>query len=248
MTVYIFYIIYIPINNRKIERMRDMNKTKSFTLLITGVSDNEPTVKRLIGGDDFISYKLQYAPPYANFDGIKEFQIESRYKPFEHSNKAFKYAAIDVSEWVGHEQEEYIECFFKFLHDYDGFFDFKYIFTIGKSKDWKSIYLLAAKYLEEGEVICDRTFVDAKHMSSFISKEYKVVGRTSSILAELFIEEEISSYAEIETIMNDIRRYSGREKIDIKDIHSVAQNKHSKIYYMYGSELNKKVLDKENIM
>lgn len=225
-----------------------MKKTKSFVLMVTGVADNEPTVKRLIGGDDFISYKLQYVPPYADFDGIKAFQIESRYKPFEHSNKAFKYAAIDVSEWVGHEQEEYIQCFFKFLHDYDGFFDFKYIFTIGKLKDWKSMYLLAGKYLEKGEVICDRTLVDTKYMSAYISDEYKVSSRASSILAELFIEEEINSYAEIETIMNDIRRHSGREKIDIKDIHSVAQNKHSKIYYMYGNEFNKKALDKENIM
>lgn len=225
-----------------------MKKTRSFTLLVTGVSDNESAVRRLVGDEDFISYKLQYVPPYGDFDGIRDFQIESRFKPFEDSSKAFKYAAIDVSEWVGHEDDEYVECFFKFLHDYDGFFDFKYIFTIGKSKAWKSMYLLAGRYLDEGEVICDRTFLDAKYMSSFISGKYNVSNKASGILAELFIEDKVSSYAELEMVMNDIKRHSNKEKLDVRDIQYVAKNKYSKFHYMYGNTLKKETLEEEDIM
>ena len=64
-----------------------------------------------------------------------------------------KYAAIDLSEWEGHETEEYLEIFMKFIHDYTGYFNFKYIFITGCIE--KGHYTSCSVVCIKWSLVCD---------------------------------------------------------------------------------------------
>lgn len=210
--------------------------SRSFSILATGINSNDGAVRRYIGEQPCVFYKLSYTPPYKEFLGIRQFQLEGRYRPFEDRTQEFKYAAIDLSEWEGHETEEYLELFMKFVHDYTDYFDFKYIFVTGctEQKHIKSIFQLANRYLEDGEVLLDRTFVDEKALASYISKRYHVNKMASSHLASGFINGGMSGYAELEMVMQDIvSRAKEKKEINVEDIQLVLNTKSSKLHSLY---------------
>lgn len=106
-----------------------------------------------------IVFGLPYTAPYNVFTGIKEFQLETKYRPFTDGASKHAVAVIDVTEWLGHEDEEYLEVFMKFLHDYDAtFFDFNYVFTARDAdvKEIEAMFELAAEYFVDGEYIIQK--------------------------------------------------------------------------------------------
>jgi len=94
-------------------------REKQFTFYLSGMEDNDTAVMNYIrslkGYEDcpYMFFKLHYVPPYQEFDYIKEFQCKSRFKPFVDAARHRKIAVIDLSEWVGHETEEYLEVNFR---------------------------------------------------------------------------------------------------------------------------------------
>ncbi|MCD8022336.1 MAG: hypothetical protein LUF30_04965, partial [Lachnospiraceae bacterium] len=110
--------------------MRD----SKFTFFISGKKDNDRLALNYLKGIDgdcrYLFFKLPYVLPYQRFDGIRRFQYAARYRPFSDSTVRRKTCILDLSEWVEHPGEEYLEIFLKFLHDYHGFFDFEYLITV----------------------------------------------------------------------------------------------------------------------
>lgn len=134
----------------------------NFTILTTGAADNDTAALRYIQSQEVyreakcVLYQLQYVPPYETFKGIMDFQDIIKYHPFSDPIQKEAAAVIDLSEWIGHEQEEYLEIFCKFLHDYDlEFYEYAYIFTVGTAdrKTAEKLYTLLDRYLEEGEIV-----------------------------------------------------------------------------------------------
>ena len=158
--------------------------------------------------------------------------MEAKYRPFEDSTDAFKYAAIDLSEWEGHETEEYLEIFMKFIHDYTGYFNFKYIFITGciEKGHIKNLSHLLHRYLGVGEVLMDKTFMDEKVMSTYIANKYNVEKSASKRLASCFLDDRIGGYAELEMIMQDTKdRLKSKNLIDMEDIQMLVNTKLSKL-------------------
>lgn len=215
--------------------------SKSFLILATGVTSNDAAIKRFAGEKAYMCYRLPYTPPYKDFEGIKQFQLEAKYRPFEDGTEAFKYAGVDVSEWVGHEKEEYLELFMKFIHDYTGFFHFKFIFVSSctEQSHIKGIFQLANRYLQDGEVLLDKTFADEKALSMFIAKKYRLTSAVTTQLSKCFVCSGMSGYAELELVVKDIiARVGQKEEIELEDIRRIANEKSSKLYSLYRDERN----------
>ena len=172
---------------------------------------NDAAAKKYICDSGFlkakcVQYKLEYAMPYQNFTGIAGFERLTRYHPFCDSLDKDAVAVIDLSEWIGHEQEEYLEVFCKYLHDYNwGFYRFSYVFTVGAADKYRimALYRLLSSYLEEGRIVEDNTMTDEGAMQEYLMKEYPVNRALAKKLAHIFVSSKIKGYALLKTVMDD---------------------------------------------
>lgn len=138
-----------------------MQNKKSFTFYFSEEKLTDTDVRDLIKvleGDQasVMVYKLPYVPPFENDPKfIKKFQYRSAYKPFCDETCKKKIVAVNLTDWLGHEDEENLEVFTKFIHDYHSFFDYQYFFMAEKTneKEIKGLYFLMSEYMGRGQII-----------------------------------------------------------------------------------------------
>lgn len=154
-----------------------MKKRNDFEILITGVKDNDRYVYHHVGDEkDIVFFTLEYKLPHQRFSGIREFQKSIRFQPFVNSTKSDKYVVVDLSQWTecNRWEEEYLEIFLKFLHDFgDGsIFDYHYIILVGDKgiNDIKGIYGLLAQYLYGGCINEKYASFDMVELLDYIGK------------------------------------------------------------------------------
>ena len=87
-------------------------KERRFTFVLTGIKDNDSLVENYVRNHGYekekcVQYKLEYTPPYQNFNGISYFERITQYRPFQDPIQKKAVAVIDLSDWIGHEKEEY---------------------------------------------------------------------------------------------------------------------------------------------
>lgn len=183
-----------------------MLNRSSFTFYLTGRKDNDAAVIRAIGDHNYIVFDLPYTAPYQEFRSIKEFQYDSRYRPFKDEARKKKIAIINLAEWVGHEEEEYLEIFVKFLHDYRAFFHYDYVFTVGDAKkdEIKKLYILMAQYLYDGKIIEDRTLTDAQVLSGYIKANYPVDDDVADKCADIMTGHCVKSLPQVDMFIQDL--------------------------------------------
>ena len=85
-------------------------------------------------------FQLRYAAPFEGFAELKRIQYEAR-KHVRFKSDYFGYIAIDLSEFLAHEEEMYFDITLKFLHDQMEF-GWKYIFVIDNTNQRNSSLLL----------------------------------------------------------------------------------------------------------
>ena len=134
-----------------------MKENKGFIILLTGEKDNDEFAVWMAKKENYMLFTLPYTQPYQRFDGIRELQTAGRFRAFWDDTCRKKIAIIDVSEWIGHEEDEYFEIFSKFLCDFSkqAFFDFEYIFTVGDAgrEEAKYLYRTLSRYLGGGRFV-----------------------------------------------------------------------------------------------
>ena len=141
-----------------------MKKENGFAFIVSERSLSDSDVRRYweeTNGDgmEMLVYKFSYSPPYEkNSMFLKKFQYRSAYRPFRDDTKKRKIAAINMTEWIGHEQEEKLEIFTKFLHDYRSFFDFEYVFVVENidRQGARDMFCSVSKYLGRGRIFEDK--------------------------------------------------------------------------------------------
>ena len=137
-----------------------MKENRRFTILLTGEKDNDEFAVWMAKKENYENYMLftlPYTQPYENFNGIRELQTAGRFRAFWDDTCRKKIAVIDISEWIGHEEEEYFVIFAKFLCDFpkQSFFDFEYIFTVSDAgrEEAKYLYRTLSRYLDGGRFV-----------------------------------------------------------------------------------------------
>lgn len=182
---------------------------KDFVLLITGTSDNDNAVRVIIPPEqELISCKLEYVPPYEEFKGIRKLQEKLFASQYVKGRTVS--CSVDISEWIGHEDEEYFILVLKYLHDHRS--RINCVFTVGKhtENEARYIYFRLRCYLR-GSVTSDLTFRSVSALSTYIRGKGFSHG-SAQLLAELIMDDrmsELRSYPVTDLICDEAREFSG---------------------------------------
>lgn len=225
-------------------------KERAFTFFLTGMEDNDTAIARYVRNQGYkdvklVLYKLEYVPPFQNFGGIALFEQMTKYRPFVDSIQKKAVAVIDLSEWIGHEKEEYIEVFCKFLHDYDwSFHRYEYVFTVGAAdkEAIRELYNLMAKYLGEDDIVEDRTMSDEKEMAKYLADEFPVDSSLAKQLSHIFVKNEIGGIAQMNTVMENfltcIPCKKGKRLTEDKVFKAMHKLENSKLGILYKKDID----------
>lgn len=228
-----------------------MSKRNTYTFYVTGKKENDAVVLQAIDDTSYVLFDLPYTPPYEEFLSIKAFQYESRYRPFKDDNHQRKIAIINLFEWLGHEKEEYLEIFAKFLHDYQSFFEYEYIFTVGDAKkaEIKSLYMLMAQYLEKGKIVEDNTLTDVNVLSAYLKEHFPIEDSVANKCAEIFIKNEIDGLPQVTSFMNELVdsvNVKGKKLITEQLFLSHKQIQDTKFYLFYEQDVEAWMLERKH--
>lgn len=224
---------------------------KNFTCILTGMKDNDTMVENYVRRHGFeeakcVQYKLEYTPPYENFTGISYFEIMTQYRPFTDPIQKKAVAVIDLSEWIGHEEEEYLEIFCKFLHDYDwSFYQYEYVFTVGDADrmKMKKLYAVLSEYLDKGNIVEDRTMTDEKSMAKYLVSAFPVNKTLAAKLSHIFVDNKIKGYVQLHMVMKDfvarVQSNKGSLLTEKKVKEKFAELENSKLMILFEDDVRK---------
>ena len=97
-----------------------------YTLLITHKRDNDCAARKLVDGGEVVFFKLNYVPLYEKFEELKKLQIRTKTADLFGQGKTC--IVIDISDWVGHENEQFFIVTMKYFHDHC--YKWAYVFTV----------------------------------------------------------------------------------------------------------------------
>lgn len=180
----------------------------NFILLITGSPDNDGAAKNIAGNSAVVYHKLAYTPVYEDFDQLKKFQIKLHNSPALIGKTV--HAAIDISEWIGHEDEDYFTVALKFFHDKRS--RIRYIFTVGANDESKvsKLFFKLRCYLG-GKTVIDDTFMNKESLAKYISSQC-VESKTAEIIADMVMSKDaemLRTYPAVNSICREMRLLAG---------------------------------------
>lgn len=197
-----------------------------FLLLITGSPDNDAAAERAAGSGPIIHHKLSYVPVYGEFDQLKKFQVKLRNSPAFIGKRVF--AAIDVSEWIGHEDEEYFTIALKFFHDKRS--RIKYIFTVGSNEESKTTKLFfKLRLFLGGKTVTDDTFMNKESLAKYISCQC-VENKTAELIADMVMSkgaEMLRTYPAVNSMCREMRLSAGGNSVTSSDAAKYLSDKNS---------------------
>lgn len=186
-----------------------MNPKNDFVLLITNANDNDIAAERTANaGRSVIHHKLCYVPIYKEFGELKEIQLKLKgHIPFS-SRKVC--AIIDISEWEGHENEEYFTVALKFFHDMRD--RMSYVFTVGElnEKEAAGLFLKLRCYLL-GVIETDRTLTDRDRLTAYLVSQC-IEAKSAKLLAEMLMRKDMAPIRTIPIINSLCRELRLRSK------------------------------------
>lgn len=221
-----------------------------YLFFLSGSRDNERLAQAYLEnrypGRDTVSLKLPYDPPFREFRGIRLFQKGAAYHPFRDQPVRKKLCILDLSEWVEHPRDEYLETFFAFLHDYRGFFQFTYVFTAGEATadQIRPLRELAARYLVGGRLHEDHTLTDPQELRNLLLRQYDVDRPLAAAVAGILVRGGVEGLAQVQTVLDDLclrfHRYSDGNTLSAQLLAEHAGDilQQSALYMMYGREVD----------
>ena len=189
--------------------MTNTHETKDFILLITGSESNDSAAERAMEeGLELVRCKLCYCPPYEKFGELKKLQLRLRSSSYLKGRRVC--CALDISEWVGHESEEFFIVTLKFLHDHCS--RVHYIFTVGAhtENEAKAVYFRLRCYMR-GYIATDLTFLSTGTLCGYIESK-NIDRKAARILAQMIMTDEMSglrSYPVVDMMCVELRELSG---------------------------------------
>ncbi len=89
---------------------------KDFHLLRTDYESDKP-LQIVAEGAEITPYCFKYIMPYDTFPNLRRsYECQIGYIPFGPEKRC---VTIDLTEWIGHESEEYLDIFLKYLADHN---------------------------------------------------------------------------------------------------------------------------------
>lgn len=153
----------------------------------------------------FRKFRLEYTPPYQEFSSLRRFQRVLRYRPFMDSASRKMIMLVDLSEWIGHEEEEYLEVFLRFLHDYRSFFQPRYVFSAGvvQKEEVYKLYRLISGYLPGGEMMEDHILSDSQQLCKYLCEKYPLSKPVAARLGRIIAGGRLTGLACVNMVVED---------------------------------------------
>lgn len=227
----------------------DLWNDKDAIFLITAMPENERFAKELVeaqasqfpaqfdGISPIVYQKFLYVPPFEHFKELHrlEMQIQKATGLRAYYRGA---VAIDLSEWFGHEDEEYLSITFKYLHDHRKYW--KILFLVGSHtiSDIIPMVQTVVQYLCLGfQQIC--LFQDFSLLKNYIEYSVSVTPQAAFLLAKIFQNtSKVQNYVLLNQILSEISIKAAENKIDCNDLKSYFSDDCSLFSLINGKPFN----------
>lgn len=210
---------------------------KNFILAQTGFWGNDTPIYSMTNRN-LLFFKLRYIPPYEDLKKLlSELQIKERKKNIFGDNITL---AMDITEWIGKENDEYFSIIVKYLSDMCP--KWNYIFTVNskKSECIYPVFCFLRKYLQ-GDFIKDSVWESRKTLETFLLTSLNYSCSAASILSNLFLHPKMEKYRSndmLERITQEVMSFSVNinSSISEKDIKNYLKSNNNIIQLMLGND------------
>ena len=178
---------------------------KPFTLLaLSGRDAARETLGSFAEGGRILEFTLPYAPPYEDFGGIRELQLAVRRMGTFPPDTL----VIDLSEWIGHEEEEFFEVTAMFLHDHRDLWNFLFLVRERDAEDCAAMFFTLRAFLV-GELREDRTFADRESLVEYLTAQQQIEPEAADRLAGILLKpgaQMLRSYPRVNALLDELAR------------------------------------------
>ncbi len=215
-----------------------------FTLILTGTADSDYIAHQHLEemkAKNFTFFPLRYTLPFHSFSAIGEFSKATQYQPFKDKPIREKVIVMDLTEWMGHEDEEYLEVFVKYLHDSPSFFQFSYLFLLNTDKEAEAwpMFLLLSRYLATGRMKQATFQPRSGSLTTDLCMSYPLEPSLGQQLAEILGGEPLSK-PQMDIILRDLiyltREVKGQPLSEAQVLYSKNLTA-TKLYLFYEKEV-----------
>ncbi len=178
---------------------------KPFVLLaLSGRDAARDTLDAFADGGRILEFTLPYAPPYEDFRGIRDLQLAVR------RMGAFppEALALDLTEWAGHEEEEWFEIAAMYLHDHRHLWNYLFLVRERDAGDCAALFFTLRAFLV-GELREDRTFADPAELAAYLMKHRPTEPGAADRLAALLMRPDarmFRSYPRVHALLEELSR------------------------------------------
>lgn len=197
------------------------------------------------GSDSYLSsikenhmfFTLPYVAPYEKLD-LGKLQIAERKQNIFGEPITI---IINLSEWLGHEKEDYFIISTKFFYDMSS--RWKYIFTIN-SKDVDAIndmYILFRSYKMFGTLELDQNWKTLESLKEHITKDFNWSSESASLFAKLLNSPNFECYKTdvfIDTVSEEIRTTQNCKKITLDEFETYLKYKNGIVNLLYKEDIS----------
>lgn len=223
-----------------------MSMTLSLTNNKTHSCDFKMIQTYYWGSDSYLSdinenhmfFTLPYVPPYEKLD-LGKLQIAEREENIFSEPITL---IINLTEWIGHEKEDYFTISTKFFFDMRS--KWKYIFTIN-SKDVdaiKAIFILFRSYKMFGTLELDQNWKTPESLKEHLVNDFNWSLDSASLFAKLLHSPNLDGYKTdvfIDTVSEEIRTTQNCRKITADDFEAYLEFKNGIVSLIYKGNISK---------
>lgn len=210
---------------------------KNFVLVQTGFWGNDTPLYSMTKRD-ILFFKLHYVPPYEDLKKmLSELQIKERKKNTFGDNITL---ALDVTEWVGKEDDEYFSVIVKFLTDMSS--RWNYIFTVNmtRAECIHPMFCFLRQYMQ-GDELKDSVWKNKISLEEYLMTSLNYSRSAASILSDLVLHPKMERYRSnniLETITEEIMSITVNinRPISAEDIKKYLKVRNNVIFIMLGDD------------
>lgn len=210
-----------------------MEHYDDFVLLVTEATDDSVifavTEKPML-------HKMNYTMPFSEFWGIKEIQLAV--KTFDPFNEGDIVLAIDVSDWAGHEDEEYFVSTVRFLYDHKEKWKYLFVLRAASEKDALGMFLTIRQYMS-GRIHKDEKWDSEEKLAEYLEKSEMFTPAAADVFGRIVLLdkfEKCRSESFIHMVAEEIRESTGCKKIGMREFFDYAESPHGVIRLMVSEE------------
>lgn len=218
----------------------EVRDLKNFVLVQTGFWGNDTPIYSMTKRD-ILFFKLRYVPPYEDLKKmLSELQIKERKKNTFGDNITL---ALDITEWVGKEDDEYFSVIVKFLSDMSS--RWNYIFTVNMTRTEciHPMFRFLRQYMQ-GDEIKDSVWENKISLEEFLMTSLNYSRSAASFLSDLVLHPKMEKYRFndiLELITDEIMSVTVNinRPISSEDIKKYLKSRNNIIHLMLGDDDSK---------